>query len=73
MRLLHARHATRDHGAAAGDRAAITPDEIVGRAVEHRDTHALKFAEACTREHALRPDPVYLLAAQHVIEKLPAW
>jgi len=51
----------------------LAPDEIVGRAVEHRDTHALKFAEACMREHAIRPDPVYLLAAQQVIEQLPPW
>jgi Questin oxidase-like len=52
---------------------SLAPAEIVGRAVEHRDTHALKFAEACTREHAIRPDPVYLLAAQQVIEQLPPW
>jgi len=51
----------------------LAPAEVVGRAVEHRDTHALKFVEACTREHATRPDPVYLLAAQQVIEQLPPW
>ncbi|MGH9193659.1 MAG: questin oxidase family protein [Acidimicrobiales bacterium] len=50
-----------------------TQTEIVARAVEHRDTHALKFAEACAREHARRPDPAYMLAAQHVIEQLPRW
>jgi hypothetical protein len=52
-----------------------TPDrtEILARAVEHRDTHVLKFAEACAREDALRPDPVYMRAAQHVLRQLPAW
>jgi hypothetical protein len=50
-----------------------SPTEILGHAVEHGDTHALKFAEACTREHALRPDPIYMLAAQHVTQQLPPW
>jgi Questin oxidase-like len=50
-----------------------TPGEVIARAVENRDPHALKFAEACTREHARRPDPVYLRAAQHVIYGLPHW
>ncbi|HEX6418696.1 MAG TPA: hypothetical protein VFZ77_09370 [Acidimicrobiales bacterium] len=52
---------------------APAPAAILARAAEHRDTHAIKFAEACVREHALRPDPVYLLAAQHVLDTLPAW
>jgi hypothetical protein len=47
--------------------------ELVASAVEHRDTHALKFSEACAREHALNPDPAYLLAAQHVLGQLPRW
>jgi hypothetical protein len=47
--------------------------EVLARAVEHRDTHVLKFAEACAREAALRPDPVYMRAAQHVLRQLPAW
>ena len=47
--------------------------EILARAVEHRDTHVLKFAEACAREDALRPDPVYMRAAHHVLGQLPAW
>lgn len=49
------------------------PEDVLARAAEHRDTHALKFAEACVREHAVRPDPAYLLAAQHVVEVVPRW
>jgi hypothetical protein len=49
------------------------PTEILARAVEHKDTHVLKFAEACARENALRPDPVYMAAAQYVLEQLPPW
>lgn len=52
---------------------APAPAEILARAAAHRDTHAVKFAEACVREHAIRPDPVYLLAAEHVRATLPPW
>jgi hypothetical protein len=48
-------------------------DELVARAAEHKDPHVVKFTEACLRESAIRPDPAYLLAAQHVIDKTPAW
>jgi hypothetical protein len=47
--------------------------EVVAEAVEHQDVHALKFTEACAREYAVRPDPVYVLAAQHVVAQLPPW
>jgi hypothetical protein len=55
------------------DVEAPSPPELVARATEHKDPHVVKFTEACLREHALRADPVYLLAAQHVIDKTPAW
>lgn len=57
----------------AHDGDVPSSDELVARAVEHRDPHVLKFTEACVRENALRPDPAYLLAALHVIEATPAW
>ena len=34
------------------------------------DEHAIKFTEACLRENAIRPDPVYLAAAAHAAEFL---
>ncbi len=63
----------RDRPTRVPDRAPLRPDELIARAVEHRDTHVVKFTEACAREHALRPDPVYLYAAQHLIERTPPW
>jgi hypothetical protein len=36
---------------------------IVERSVVTDDPHALKFAEACIREHHLNPQPAYLVAA----------
>jgi hypothetical protein len=50
---------------------APTPADVRARAAEHRDPHVVKFTEACARENALHPDPVYMLAAQHVLEHTP--
>jgi hypothetical protein len=50
-----------------------TPDDVASRALECSDPHALKFTEACLREHAVHADPVYLLAAAHVTRQLPSW
>ena len=53
-----------------------TPQEdratIIDRAVAHGDEHAIKFTEACLREHAFNPSPVYLAAARHALDLLPA-
>ena len=46
---------------------------LLAMAVAHQDPHALKFSETCAREHALNPDPVYLLAARHILSQLKAW
>jgi hypothetical protein len=39
------------------------PSAIVERSLAAEEPHALKFAEACIREHARNPNPVYLAAA----------
>jgi hypothetical protein len=58
----------------AADPATVpTAGQISARAAEHRDPHAVKFSEACLREHTVRDDPVYLRAAQHVLDRTPAW
>jgi hypothetical protein len=49
------------------------PQELIARAVTHQDPHVLKFSDACVREYALSPDPVYLQAAQHVLGQLAPW
>jgi hypothetical protein len=51
--------------------ALPAPAEIAARAAEHGNPHVVKFTEACIRETTLRPDPVYLLAAQHVLDQTP--
>jgi hypothetical protein len=41
----------------------IKRDDLIDRAVATEDEHAIKFTEACLREYALNPKPVYLQAA----------
>jgi hypothetical protein len=52
---------------------APTPAQLAARAAEHGDFHVVKFTEAALREHALRPEPAYLLAAQRFLDLAPAW
>jgi hypothetical protein len=54
----------------AGDPAPLPSEELVARAVANGDEHAIKLTEACLREHALHPHPVYALAAQDALGRL---
>jgi hypothetical protein len=40
-------------------------EDLIDMAVSTEDEHAIKFTEACLREHALNPAPIYLHAAEH--------
>lgn len=44
--------------------------ELIDRAVDAGGAHSIKFTEACLREHALNPSPVYLTAALDVSERV---
>lgn len=48
------------------------PATLVDMAIANGDEHAIKFTEACLREHALHPSPAYLAAARHAIDRLVA-
>lgn len=45
-------------------------DELTDRAIATGDEHAIKFTEACFREYARNPKPVYILAAKDGVERL---
>lgn len=45
-------------------------DDLIDRAVAAGGAHSIKFTEACLREHALNPKPVYLVAARDVSERV---
>jgi hypothetical protein len=45
-------------------------EDLVTRAVETGDEHAVKFTEVCLRAHRIDPRPVFLVAAQHAIDRL---
>lgn len=45
-------------------------DDLIDRALATGDEHAFKFTEACLREHAVAPSPVFLAAALDVTKRL---
>jgi hypothetical protein len=45
-------------------------DDLIDRALATNDEHAIKFTEACIREYALNPKPVYLEAARDAVDRL---
>jgi hypothetical protein len=54
------------------DAPAASADEIAWQAVASGDDHAIKFAEACLREHAIAPSNAYLAAAHDAVGRLAA-
>lgn len=50
----------------------VDRDDLIDQAVATRDEHAIKFTEACLREHALSGDPVFLIAAQDGVRRMRA-
>jgi hypothetical protein len=49
---------------------AMSPKELVDRAVEHGDEHVIKLSEVALREHAARPSEIYLAAARLAGDRL---
>lgn len=45
-------------------------EDLVARAVETGDEHAIKFTEVCLRAHRMDPRPIFLVAANHAVERL---
>jgi hypothetical protein len=45
-------------------------DELADRAIATGDEHAIKFTEACFREYARNPKPVFILAARDGVARL---
>ncbi len=45
-------------------------DQLIDRAVTAGGAHSIKFTEACLREYALNPNPIYLAAARDATERV---
>jgi hypothetical protein len=45
-------------------------DDLVDRAIATQDEHAIKFTEACLREHKLTGDAIFPIAAANVVERM---
>ncbi|MCI0416148.1 hypothetical protein L0222_25520 [bacterium] len=48
----------------------LKKEELIARAVDVNEEHAIKFTEACLREFALQPKVVYLQAAQDAVSRI---
>ncbi|HWO25986.1 MAG TPA: hypothetical protein VNO30_44970 [Kofleriaceae bacterium] len=66
---LYAGYARRDAPARPAE-PKLPVTELPGRAVENGADHAIKLVEALLAEHALRPDPAYLAAAEAAVARL---
>ncbi len=44
--------------------------DLIEQAVSGRDEHAIKFTEACLKEHRITGDPAFVVAAQDVVVRL---
>jgi hypothetical protein len=44
--------------------------DLIEQAVAARDEHAIKFTEACLREHRISPDPAFIVATRDVVVRL---
>lgn len=52
--------------------ARMKPAELADRAIAHGDDHMIKLTEACLNEDRHRPDPVYRVLAEAMLQRLPA-
>jgi len=61
-------------GTAAGTAPQPLParEALIDRAIASQDEHAIKFVEACLREDAIRPSPLFRAAASDAVERLGA-
>jgi hypothetical protein len=48
----------------------VSRDTLIDMAIANGDEHAIKFTEACLREHELNPSPAYLAAARDAMGML---
>lgn len=55
---------------ALDDEIAYDPGDLIEQAVAARDEHAIKFTEACLREHRITGDPAFIVAARDVVVRL---
>jgi Questin oxidase-like len=67
---IYSAYARRDNPRRDPRESRLTPPELAERALANGDEHAIKFTEALLAEHALRPDPAYLAAAEDAVGRL---
>jgi len=48
-------------------------DELIDRAIAHKEEHVIKLTEACLREDRIRPDLAYRAAAEAALKRIKPW
>jgi hypothetical protein len=69
---VYSAYARRDDPPPQHVAVTATEDDLIDQAVAARDEHAIKFTEACLREHHMTGDAVFLEAAADVVTRLRA-
>jgi Questin oxidase-like len=69
---IYAAYAVEDAPAELPDDAsgAFDAADLIDQAVAARDEHAIKFTDACLREHAISGDPAFIVAARDVVVRM---
>jgi Questin oxidase-like len=67
---LYASSGGRPPAPAAPPPKPVDREDLVDRALATGDEHAIKFTEACLREHAVDPKPIYLSAARAAVDRI---
>jgi len=67
---IYAAYARRDDGPEPSPTPRLAPAELVGRAIDNGAEHAIKFTEVLLAEHTLKPDLIYLAAAEDAVARL---
>ena len=67
---IYAAYGSAAIGEAPHEPTAFDRDDLVEQAVAAQDEHAIKFTEACLREHSISGDTAFLAAAQDAVVRL---
>jgi questin oxidase-like protein len=70
---IYAAYARADSAAPAiAEGEVFDAEDLIDRAVAARDEHAIKFTEACLREHRISGDAAFIAAAEDAVVRLRA-
>jgi len=66
---MHAAFARARSNAEAEEPTPFDEDDLIEQVIDARDEHAIKFAEACLREHRISGDATFIAAIRDVVRR----